>query len=56
MRHDWHGPYLFAGIKEVRDTATQWRWTQDHGRLSRALDGITYTQKLDRKMKPKPTA
>jgi putative transposase len=50
VRHEWLGQYLFADIKEVQDTATEWLWTYNHERPNMALGGITPAQKLKRKM------
>ena len=37
VRHEWLGQYLFADIKEVQDTATEWLWTRElaHRNISR---------------------
>lgn len=50
VRHEWLGQYLFADIKEVQDTATEWLWTYNHERPNMALGGITPAQKLKRQM------
>lgn len=51
VRHEWLGQYLFADIKEVQDTATEWLWTYNHERPNMALGGITPAQKLKLQMK-----
>lgn len=56
VRHEWLGQYLFADIKEVQATATQWLWTYNHERPNMALGGITPAQKLEREMKTKTAA
>ena len=50
VRHEWLGQYLFADIKEVQDTATQWLWTYNNERPNMGLGGITPAQKLKRQM------
>ncbi len=50
MRHEWLGQYLFAGIKEVQDTATEWLWAYNNERPNMGLGGITPVQKLKRQM------
>lgn len=50
VRHEWLGQYLFADIKEVQDTATEWLWTYNNERPNMGLGGITPAQKLKRKM------
>ena len=54
VRHEWLGQYLFADIKEVQDTATEWLWTYNHERPNMALGGITPAQKLKRQVKTQP--
>ncbi len=49
VRHEWLGQYLFADIKEVQDTATEWLWTYNNERPNMGLGGITPAQKLKRK-------
>jgi putative transposase len=56
VRHEWLGQYLFADIKEVQHTATQWLWTYNHERPNMALGGITPAQKLKRQVKTQLTA
>jgi putative transposase len=56
VRHEWLGQYLFADIKEVQDTATEWLWTYNHERPNMALGGITPAQKLKRQMETKRAA
>jgi len=56
VRHEWLGRYLFVDIKEVRDTATEWRWTYIHERPNMALGGITPAQKLNRQIETQISA
>lgn len=56
VRHEWLGQYLFADIKEVQETATEWLWTYNHERPNMALGGITSAQKLEHEMKTKAAA
>lgn len=56
VRHEWLSQYLFADIKEVQDTATEWLWTYNHERPNMALGGITPAQKLKRQMETKRAA
>ena len=56
VRHEWLGQYLFADIKEVQDTATEWLWTYNHERPNMALGGITPVQKLKRQMQTQMAA
>lgn len=56
VRHQWLSLYLFADIKEVQDTATQWLRTYNHERPNMTLGGITPAQRLARKMKTEAAA
>jgi putative transposase len=56
VRHEWLGQYLFADIKEVQDTATEWLWTYNNERPNMALGGITPVQKLKRQMETQVAA
>lgn len=56
VRHEWLIQYLFADIKEVQDTATEWLWTYNHERPNMALGGITPVQKLKRQMQTQMAA
>lgn len=56
VRHEWLGQYLFADIKDVQDTATEWLWTYNHERPNMALGRITSAQKLKLQMKTQTAA